>query len=300
MLSVEEAYDEARRGAVWLERPPALRLIKLTGPQRVWFLQNTITADVDDVPPGTWVESCFLDSKGRVQAHFRAGFLADEIWIDAEPDAGRLADWFASYKFRTKVEIQTQERRCFTVLGPDATALAGDGRIELDEISVVFGYTLGDIPAADLHTDAPPHAPNAVPELYDVVRIEAGAGRFGVDFGDRDLPQEAGLTRVVSAQKGCYVGQETVARIHFRGHINKVLRTLRFDGVDASGLAGRELRSGSEAVGRVTSATTSPRFGVVGIGMVRVEPPAGASLAVDGGGEATLGPVPEGTKVKTA
>jgi folate-binding protein YgfZ len=300
MLTLDDAYEEAIRGAVWLERPPALRLVKLTGPQRVWFLQNTITADVDDVPSGGWVESCFLDPKGRVQAHFRAGFLDDEIWLDVEPDADRLATWFENYKFRTKVEIVTREQRCFTVLGPSSTALAGDGEVKLDGNTVAFGYSFGEVPAVDLHAQEPPHGVQAVPDLYDVVRVEAGVGRFGVDFGERDLPQEAGLTRVVSTQKGCYVGQETVARIHFRGHINKVLRPLRFFDVDADGLVGRELAADDGVVGRVTSAVRSPRSGVVGLAMARVEPPDGAELEVEGGGTATLGPVPEGTKVKTA
>ncbi len=300
MLSLADAYDEALGSGVWVERPPALRLVLLTGPQRVWFLQNTITADVDDVPAGRWVESCFLDPKGRVQAHFRAGFFADDVWLDVEPDAGSLAHWFEAYKFRTKVEISTMDRRCFTVLGPQASALADDGEVRLDGTSPTFGYSLGGVPAADLHAEEPPHGSQGVPELYDVFRVEAGVGRFGVDFGERDLPQEAGLTRVVSTQKGCYVGQETVARIHFRGHINKVLRPLRFENVDANELVGCELLDGGAAVGRVTSAVVSPRFGVVGIGMVRVEPTEGSAVDVEGGGVATLGPVPEGTKVKTS
>jgi folate-binding protein YgfZ len=155
------------------------------------------------------------------------------------------------------------------------------------------------VTAANVHSARRPEVPEAPAELYDVFRVEAGVGRFGVDFGERDLPQEAGLTRVVSVEKGCYVGQETVARIHFRGHINKVLRPLTFDGVDSDGLVGRELRAGDVVVGRVTSAVRSPRNGVVGLGMVRVEPAEGAPLEVEGGGVATLGPLPEGTKVKT-
>lgn len=300
MLSLNDAYDQALGSGVWIERPDALRLVRLTGPQRVWFLQNTITADVEDIPPERWVESCFLDPKGRVQAHFRAGFFADEVCLDVEPDAGSLAHWFETYKFRTKVEIETIARPCFTVLGPEASALADEGDVKLDGSSLIFGYSLGDLPAADVHADGPPHGPQAPFDLYDVFRVEGGVGRFGVDFGERDLPQEAGLTRVVSVTKGCYVGQETIARIHFRGHVNKVLRGLRFENVDANELVGSELRDAGGPAGRVTSAAVSPRFGVVGIGMVRVEPAEGTELDVESGGTAILGPVPAGTKVKTA
>ncbi|MGH2758550.1 MAG: YgfZ/GcvT domain-containing protein [Actinomycetota bacterium] len=293
MLPLDEAYDTALHEGVWLERPPALRLVRLTGEQRIWFLQNTITADVEDVPPGRWVESCFLDPKGRVQAHFRVGIRPDEVWLDVAPDAERLAHWFETYRFRTKVEIETVPKRSFTVLGPAARDLAADGEFAGE---LVFGSTLGDVPAADVHADATPAGEQAPSELYDVVRVEAGVGGFGVDFGERDLPQEAGLTRTVSVEKGCYVGQETVARIHFRGHINKVVRPLLFS---AEPPVGAELRLEGSNVGRVTSVVRSPRKGIVGLGMVRVEPSEGSELEVEGGGTATVGAVPEGTKVKT-
>lgn len=304
MLPIDEAYERARSEAVKIERADALRLIRLTGPQRVWFLQNTITADVENVPDGSWVESCFLDPKGRIQAHFRAGFLGEEIWLDVEPDGGpELGEWFERYRFRTKVEIEPAPKRCVTVLGAGAEAFSRQGKLNAlgPKHGWGFGYQLGNVGAADLHLDEPDSLnalaamPVGDPGLYDVLRIEAGIGRFGVDYDTRTLPQEAGLTRVVSVEKGCYVGQETVARIHFRGHINKVLRPLLFHGEPK----GRDLSWEGQPVGVVTSSARSPRKGHVGIGMVRVEPPEGAVLEVEGGGTAELGPVPEGTKVKT-
>ena len=119
--------------------------------------------------------------------------------------------------------------------------------------------------------------------------------KFGVDFDDKTLPQEAGLSRTLAMEKGCYVGQETVARIHFRGHINKVVRTLRFE---REVPVGTDLTYEGAPVGRVTSSVVSPRLGPLGIGMVRVEPLEGASLDANGV-EAIIGPLPEGTKVKT-
>jgi folate-binding protein YgfZ len=297
VLSVDEAYELALNSGVRVERPSGLRLLKLTGPQRVWFLQNTVTADVEDIGEGKWVESCFLDPKGRIQAHFRVGFLAEEVWLDVEPDATEaLAEWFVRYRFRTKVDIDTVTKPCVTVLGPAARSHAAPGRI-VSAGGLTFGYTIGDVPAVDIHSDAPsidlPEAPEA---LYDVLRIEAGIGAFGVDYDTRTLPQEAGLTRVVSVEKGCYVGQETVARLHFRGHVNKVLRRLRFEGGEPP--PGAELGWEGSPVGQVTSVARSPREGWIGIGMIRVEPPEGARLHMDNG-TAELGPLPEGTKVKT-
>ena len=305
MLSLDDAYEAALHEAVRLQRPPTLRLVRLIGPQREWFLQNTVTADVERPAEGSWVESCFLDPKGRVQAHFRVGKWPEEFWLDVAPDAEHLAGWFQAYRFRTKVEIDSVKKPSLTVVGPRARDFAGEGEFKAlgPEGSLAFGYRLGDAYAADLHLEdvseltslAP--LPVATPELYDVLRIEAGVGAFGVDFGDRDLPQEAGLTRTVSVEKGCYVGQETVARIHFRGHINKVLRPLRFS--DGEPSPGAELLLDGAKAGVITSVARSPRKGVVGIGMVRVEPEEGTELAVPGGGTAVLGPVPEGTKVKT-
>lgn len=297
MLTFDEAYAAARDTGVWIERAGVLRLIRLTGPQRVWFLQNTITTDVEGLEDGRWIESCFLDPKGRVLAHFRVGFCGEEVWLDVEPDAGpALADWFVRYRFRTKVEIEPIERRCVTILGPAAEPLAADGRVAMP--GPVFGGALGEVALADVHGSDPPDLPQAPPEVYDVLRVEAGVAAFGVDYTTKDLPQEAGLSRVLSVEKGCYVGQETIARIHFRGHVNKVVRPLSF--ADAEPDPGAKLLLDAKPVGTVTSSVRSPRLGPIGIGMVRVEPDEGTVLGVEGGGSAVVGPIPSGTKVKTS
>jgi folate-binding protein YgfZ len=301
MLDLTSAYEAAHDGGVRLELPPGPRLIRLTGPQRVWFLQNTITADVDDVPSGRWVESCFLDPKGHVIAHFRVGFLEEEVWIDADALSGaELGDWFVKYRFRTKVEIEPVTRPYAMVLGPRAAELAPDGAVApAGENTIAFGRLLAGVAVAHVHgDDANTSLPKGPAELYDVLRIEAGVGEFGIDYGPANLPQEAGLTRVVSVEKGCYVGQETIARIHFRGHVNRVLRALAFTEIDPATAAGRKLLFDGAAAGTITSAVSSPRRGPIGIGMVRVEPPEGAKLAVEGGGEAVVGAIPDGTKVK--
>jgi tRNA-modifying protein YgfZ len=289
VLSLDAAYEAVIAGdEVVVAHPPARRLIRLSGPQRVWFLQNTITADIESAEPGTWVESCLLDERGRVFAHFLAGIAADEIFIADVPAYGaRLADWFVSRRFRTKIDVEQLETSRFTRIGAEASP-------ETFETGPVrFHRSFGDISAIDVFDDG--LVADAPDELYDLLRIEAGYGRYGVDFDERTLPQEAGLSRTLSTDKGCYVGQETVARIHFRGHINKVLRTLRFDD-DVP--VGTDLLLGTDVVGRVTSSVRSPRLGPVGLAIVRVEPEEGADL-VAGGVRAVLGPIPEGTKVKT-
>lgn len=295
-MDTVEAYETALARGAAIDRT-GRGLLRLTGPQNIWFLENTVTAAIEDVLHGTWRESCFLTPKGKLVAHFRVGVLEEEIWLDVDPPAEGLAEWFLKYRFRTKVEIEDSSGTVTTVLGPPAIELAGDGEIVVRDGAVIFGSKLGDVAVADVHGDLAIGLPSAPAEVFDMFRLEAGIAAFAIDYGTDNLPQEAGLTRTVSVSKGCYVGQETVARIHFRGHINKVVRPLVLEGVDPGTATGRALELDGERRGTLTSAAVSPRRGIVGIGMLRVDVPEGATLDVDGGGTAVPGPVPEGTKI---
>jgi folate-binding protein YgfZ len=295
-------YEDALSGAVVVEMPRRLRLVRAGGPQALWFLQNTVTADVEAVEDGAWVESTFLTPKGKLLAHMRIGRIGDDLYLDIDTaDVSAFVEHLVAQRFRTKVEFEPLDLRAFAVLGPEAATIADAGVALVRDDAVVFGDRFGDVAVAVVHAFERP-AWLAFPEgdlaTYDVLRVEGGVGAFGVDFGGDDLPQEAGLSRALSVSKGCYVGQETVARIHFRGHINRVVRPIGFDAASADGLVGKTLHLDGQTVGKVTSAVSSPRRGVVGLGMVRVEPREGARLEVDGGGRATVGPIPEGTKVK--
>ena len=126
----------------------------------------------------------------------------------------------------------------------------------------------------------------AVPLLSDAVaeclRVERGRPRFGLDLDDTVIPQEAGLNeRAVSFTKGCYVGQETVARLHYRGKPNRHLRGLRLS-ADAAA-TGDELTFEGRAVGRLGSLAVSPRLGPIGLALVRREAPVGSMVAVGDG-----------------
>jgi folate-binding protein YgfZ len=118
----------------------------------------------------------------------------------------------------------------------------------------------------------------------EVVRVEEGVPRYGVDMDDTTIPQEAGINdRAVSFTKGCYVGQETVARLFYRGKPNRHLRGLRLtEPVDA----GAELRSKDRVVGSLSSSVVSPAMGPIGMGLVRREVEPGATVHV-GAGRAT-------------
>jgi len=126
-------------------------------------------------------------------------------------------------------------------------------------------------------------AAGAVPdglEAWDIARVEAGRPEWGIDIDDNTIPQEANFDALhaISYTKGCYVGQETVARVHFRGHVNKHLRGVRSVGTDP-------LRSGAtlhdeagNQVGDVRSTVRSPRLGSIALAMIRSEVEAGATL----------------------
>ena len=128
-------------------------------------------------------------------------------------------------------------------------------------------------------------------QAAEIVRVEHGRPRYGVDMDDGTIPQEAGLNeRAVSFTKGCYVGQETVARLYYKGKPNRLLRGLR---LSEPAQPGMELRLGEKTVGRLSSVVVSPTFGPIGLGLVRREAQVGASLSVgDGDGKATVVELP--------
>jgi folate-binding protein YgfZ len=115
----------------------------------------------------------------------------------------------------------------------------------------------------------------------ELVRVESGRPRYGVDLDENVIPQEAGLNeRAVSFTKGCYVGQETVARLFYRGKPNRHLRGLK---LSAPVEPGTPVRLGEKEVGRVTSVAVSPVHGPIGLALVRRQAEPGATLEAGGG-----------------
>jgi folate-binding protein YgfZ len=294
---VERLYEVAHMRGVVVDRT-GRGLLRVTGLQAVWFLQQTITADVDDLPSGAWRESAFLTPKGKLLAHFRVGRVDDDLWLDVDPPHDALVEWLVKYRFRTKVEIEDRSTSVATIVGPAAAELAAPDTVAASGGTIVFGSRLGGVNVADVHGSFHGDLEAAPLDVLEIFRIEAGVGRFGVDYTTDHLPQEAGLTSIVPVDKGCYVGQETVARIHFRGHVNRVVRPLRLVGIEPGAAIGEAVSAGGQRLGAISSAAHSPRNGPVAIGMVRVEPPAGAEVEIEGGGTAILGAVPTGTKIR--
>ncbi|HEV3034982.1 MAG TPA: glycine cleavage T C-terminal barrel domain-containing protein [Solirubrobacteraceae bacterium] len=222
-----------------------------------------------------------------------------ELLLDTERVALQgLFDMIRRFKVGYEVELhkRTVERGLLSLIGPDAAALAGaerlaahehaNARVELDGIQALAVRTdLGvDLicDAADTQAlSAALHArgaPAVSEQAAECLRVERGRPRYGIDLDDSVIPQEAGLNeRAVSFTKGCYVGQETVARLHYKGKPNRHLRGLRLSEPAASG---DELLLGERPVGHVGSTVLSPRLGPIALALVRREAEPGDAISV--------------------
>jgi folate-binding protein YgfZ len=214
------------------------------------------------------------------------------VWLDTERSAlQELFNMIRRYKLGRDVELhkRTLETALLSVLGPDAPAVGEAehdcARAELGGRPVVLARTdLGtDVFCAAEDRDAVRAAlpfPGIGEAEAEVLRVESGRPRFGIDLDDSVIPEEAGLNeRAVSFTKGCYVGQETVARLHYRGKPNRHLRGLR---LSAPLEPGTELKLGEKVVGRIGSSVVSPRLGPIALALVRREAAPGDVVAADG------------------
>ncbi len=267
--------------------------LALTGSDAKDFLQGQVTNDILGLQPGRGCYAAFLTHKGKMLGDLRVFDLADELLLDCERVAlQELFNMINRYKLGRDVELhkRTVQMGLLSVIGPDAPRLAGDSehdnaRVELGGVQVVAVTT--DV-GTDLFFAAEDRdAVRGALEFEDgdeaqaeVVRVEHGRPRYGVDLDDSVIPQEAGLNeRAVSFTKGCYVGQETVARLHYRGKPNRRLLGLRLaEPVEP----GTELKLGEKVVGKLGSVVVSPEHGPIGLALVRREANPGDTVAVDG------------------
>jgi tRNA-modifying protein YgfZ len=305
MVTLADTSTDAHRamteGCAVVDRSERGKLA-LTGPEAKDFMQGQVTNDVEGLEPGSGCYAAFLTHKGKMLGDLRILDAGGELLLDCERVA--LQDLFTMirrYKLGRDVELhkRTLESGLLSLIGPDARRVAGATDLPEAEHAHRAGRIGGAavrLIATDLGVDVLCEAPDtepvaaaliaagAVPAAEDaaeVRRVETGRPRYGIDLGDTVIPQEAGLNeRAVSFEKGCYVGQETVARLHFRGKPNRHLRGLRLSGPAASGDA---LRLGEREVGRLGSVVASPRYGPIALALVRREAQPGDTVAVGDG-----------------
>ena len=300
-----DEYRVLHEGCGLLDRSERGKLA-LAGPDAVEFLNGQVTNELATLAPGEGRYAAFLTHKGKMLGDLRVLVVAGpdgalELLLDTERAALQaLFDMIRRFKVGYRVELSKRTLECglLSLIGPDAVRVAGvdpgaaehaNAPHEIDgvEVLAVRTDTGVDLLCRSGETEALASALRArgactVGEAAaECLRIEAGRPRYGVDLDESVIPQEAGLNdRAVSFTKGCYVGQETVARLFYRGKPNRHLRGLRLSSPAAGG---ETLRLGEREVGRIASAAVSPRLGPIALALVRREAEPGASLAVDGG-----------------
>ncbi len=289
MIAIDE-YELLTRSVGLLDRSERGKLL-LTGGEAAEFLQGQVTNDVEGLEPGQGLYAALLNHKGKLRADMRVLRGEDWLWLDTEA-AGlapvRHTCEVYSLGRDVRYEDVTESRAILSLIGPEARAALGVD-LQRDEHCFVEGEH-GLYVATDLGVDviSPAAGAEAVTEALDVervsedavecLRVESGRPRQGFDMGEDTIPQEAGLNeRAVDFEKGCYVGQETVARLHWRGKPNRHLRGLR---LSAPAERGEPLTLGERAVGKVGTACVSPSLGPVALAIVRREAAPGDTVAV--------------------
>ena len=265
-------YRALRDGtaAVWLPRD----VLRASGPDAVSFLQGQVSQEVESLAVGASAWSFVLQPQGKVDALVRVTRVADdEVVLDTDAGYGEaVLTRLNRFKLRVKADIEPVDWRCLAVRG---TTPSG-------EVVAVAAFGVGgDVLGADVAV--PDGVPLCDVAAYEVLRIEQGWPAMGAELTDRTIPAEAGIVdRTVSFTKGCYTGQELVARIDSRG--GNVPRHLRAVVVRGTAVVGAAVVVDGKEVGALTSAAESPSFpdATVALAYVHRDVEPGAAATVDG------------------
>ncbi len=311
-IAPPDEYAAVSEAAGLIDRSERGKLA-LSGSGAKEFLQGQVSNDVEALTPGAGCYAAFLTNKGKMLGDLRILDTGDELLLDTERSA--LQQLFNTIRrgtigYDAELHKRTLERGLLSLIGPAAAAVSGATELPADE-HAHQSLELGGVPVLAIRTDVgvdllcdaartdelrrallEAGARDVSEATAECVRIERGRPRYGVELDDSVIPQEAGLNdRAVSFTKGCYVGQETVARLHYRGKPNRQLRGLRLSApVDA----GATLKLGDREVGHVGSAAVSPRLGPIALALVRREAGPGAKLDAAGGADAVVVELPFG------
>jgi tRNA-modifying protein YgfZ len=296
-VELDGQYRALREEAGYLPRARAALIVR--GPDAAEYLQGQLTNDTEGLERERGCYAALLDRKGHLQSDMRVLRLEnDDIWLDMEVDpAASVLKHLRTYSIGRNVEVEdvSDAWAITSLIGPRAGELS-----EFDGLGPEHAQRFRDWDgtevlacATDVGIDLITKADSAatLAELLqaagavevseaaaEIIRVESGRPRFGFDMGIESMPAEAGITeRAVNFEKGCYIGQEPVARLHYRGKPNRTLRGLR---LSAPAERGDPLRLGDKEVGQVGTACLSPALGPIALAIVRREADEGATLAV--------------------
>jgi tRNA-modifying protein YgfZ len=287
-MIVTSEYELLTEAAGLVDRSERAKFV-VRGGEAVDFLQGQVSNDVEALRPGSGCYATILNHKGKLRTDLRILRGGDFLWLDTEA-VGRavLRHMLDTYTLGRDVQWEdlTEDHAVLSLIGPRAAELAPEPPADAEHSFIDSGAGLwvrtdlgvdvlcGLERAAELRSEL--GAEEVSHEAAECLRIESGRPRLGVDMDAETMPQEAGINeRAVDFEKGCYVGQETVARLHWRGKPNRHLRGLRLsEPVERR----TDVVLGDKVVGRVSSVCVSPRFGPIALALVRREAAPGDSV----------------------
>ncbi|MEO7367079.1 MAG: hypothetical protein ABIZ36_03930 [Gemmatimonadaceae bacterium] len=321
-MSDASEYAAMRAGALLIDRSDRTR-IRFGGARAAELVTGLVTNDVLALAPGHGQYAAALTPKGKIAADVR--IFADQDGLLTDTSARATAGWrdivtkYVNPRIAPYRDISA-ETRDLGVFGPKArkivAAVTGASENALEQLHPYSHVTVGVdgarvmvvrvseiepegyeifLPIALEKSMREELLSNGVipgsPQSWEIARIEAGRPEWGIDMNDATIPQEANFDALgaISYTKGCYTGQETVARIHFRGHVNRFLRRLHFVSASVPPINAELTDDTGNVVGDIRSVAMSPRQGGVALAMVRREVPPGTTLhARWEGGECTV------------
>jgi folate-binding protein YgfZ len=286
--SWEGEYEALRRGCGWIDRSWGDRL-ELVGADRARFLHGLVTCQVERLEAGAGAYGFFTNVEGRILSDVVVLVHQDRLWLELPAGHGPTIEaHLRKYIVADRVEIlPLDDMLPLVVAGPAIgdwlrhagvsmpASRWGHGRVRIGGTEVHLSrQERAGVPAVTLWVSealAAPvldsmlalEAPPLIPvghQAWETLRIEAGVPRCGLDFTAANFPQETDIEEAVDFDKGCYLGQEVVARIHFRGGVNRHLRGLRFEGETAPA-PGALLEYEGREVGVAHSVASSPLMG---------------------------------------
>jgi tRNA-modifying protein YgfZ len=300
-VDMDGQYRALREEAGFLPRARAALIVR--GPDAAEYLQGQLTNDIEALAPERGCYAVLLNRKGHIQADMRVLRLeAGELWLDLEPlVAESVLAHLRTYSVGRDVEVEdaTDRWAIVSLIGPRSAELSGFeglgpehaqryrdwGGIEVLAVATDVGLDLitqTEREARLIELLEGVGAAEVSEPAAEIVRVESGRPRFGVDMGPEAMPAEAGITeRAVNFEKGCYIGQEPVARLHYRGKPNRTLRGLR---LSAPAAHGDSLLVGEREVGTIGTVCLSPSLGPIALAIVRREAEEGGRLTVGDGG----------------
>jgi folate-binding protein YgfZ len=240
-------------------------VFRLTGPDRKKFLNGLVSNDVLKLAPKAGMTACLLTPKGMLRSYFLLYDAGDSLLVLCPKEtAGHFAETMNKMIMlsESKCEDASAELRCVLTAGEaveSAVALVPWPRLSPESSVAVLKKGAGPIPTMDA-------------EAFEVWRVERALPLYGVDMGEDTIPLEARLEDAISFDKGCYMGQETISRVHNLGHLNKILVQLKVTAAEPPARGSAVLDSSGKELGKLTSAAVSPKAGgILALATIRLE-----------------------------